>query len=44
MFGCWDAATGDAMCIADADFTDVTILLDLPGVEENHFSWGVAAP
>lgn len=46
VFGCWDAAKhpGGAMCVADADFTDVTILLDLPGVEENHFSWGVATP
>ena len=43
VFGCSDAAGNRAMCVADAEFTDVTILFDVPGVEENHFSWGVAA-
>jgi Tol biopolymer transport system component len=44
LFGCSDATGNRAMCVADPDFIEVTILFDEPGVEENHFSWGVAAP
>ena len=44
VFGCVGAAGDEAMCVADADFTTVVTLFDQPGVNENHFSWGVTAP
>ena len=44
VFGCGDAVRDDGMCVADADFTTVATLVDDPKVNENHFSWGVAAP
>lgn len=31
------------MCMADADGTNVVIFVDEAGINENHFSWGVAA-
>jgi Tol biopolymer transport system component len=34
----------DGICIMDADGTNVTPLVDDPGVSENHVAWGVAAP
>jgi hypothetical protein len=43
LFGCVDATGDDGMCLADADFTEVVTLVDDPTVNENHFSWGVAA-
>jgi dipeptidyl aminopeptidase/acylaminoacyl peptidase len=36
VFGC-----GGPVCIMNADGTDVTVLYDEPGVETNHFAWGV---
>jgi TolB protein len=43
VFGCQGTAGDDAMCLADADGTNIVTLVDQPGVHENHFSWGVAA-
>ena len=43
LFGCTGAGGDDAMCLADADGTNIVTLVDEPGVHENHFSWGVAA-
>ena len=34
----------EGICIMDADGTNVTPLVDDPGVAENHPTWGVAAP
>ena len=44
LFGCIGASGDDAMCLADADGTNLVTLVDEPGVNENHFSWGAAAP
>lgn len=43
LFGCM-GATETATCLMHADGSDVRILVDEPGAEENHFAWGVAAP
>jgi Tol biopolymer transport system component len=32
----------DALCLMDADGSNFEVLVDEPGVPENHFSWGVA--
>jgi Tol biopolymer transport system component len=34
----------EGICIMDADGTNVTPLVDDPGMAENHPTWGVAAP
>jgi Tol biopolymer transport system component len=44
LFGCHGPAGDDAACIMHADGSDLEILVDEPGVHENHFSWGVTAP
>jgi Tol biopolymer transport system component len=33
----------DALCLMDVDGSNLEILIDEPGVPENHFSWGVSA-
>ncbi len=43
IFGCIGPDGDEAMCMSDADGGNVEILVDEPGVNENHFSWGVAA-
>ena len=43
LFGCIGPHGDDAACLMDADGSNVTFLVDEPGVYENHFSWGVAA-
>lgn len=45
LFGCFGLqGDDDAACLMDADGANVEILIDQPGVFENHFSWGVSAP
>jgi len=44
LFGCLGQGGDDAACLMDADGSTLAILIDEPGVHENHFSWGVAAP
>ena len=34
----------EGACLMDADGSNVQTLIDEPGVNENHFSWGVPAP
>ena len=43
LFGCIGSKGDDAACLMDADGSSVEILIDEPRVDENHFSWGVAA-
>lgn len=43
IFGCNGPGGDEAMCMADADGGNVMIFIDEPGINENHFSWGVAA-
>jgi Tol biopolymer transport system component len=42
VFGCSGPGGDDALCLVDADGSNLEILVDEPGVHENHFSWGVA--
>jgi Tol biopolymer transport system component len=42
LFGCTGSTGDDALCLLDADGSDLRILVDEPGIDENHFSWGVA--
>jgi hypothetical protein len=44
VFGCSGPGGDDALCLIDADGSNLEILVDEPGVHEGHFSWGVAAP
>jgi TolB protein len=44
LFGCHGPQGDDAACLMNADGSAVRILVDQPGVDENHFSWGRAAP
>ena len=41
LFGCLGKEGDDAACLMDADGSNLEILIDEPGVHENHFSWGV---
>ena len=44
VFGCIGLdGDDDALCLMDADGSNFEVLVDEPGVPENHFSWGVAA-
>lgn len=43
IFGCIGPGGDEAMCMADADVSTVEVFIDEPGINENHFSWGVAA-
>jgi Tol biopolymer transport system component len=40
VFGCGPEGD-DALCLIDADGSNLEVLIDEPGVHENHFSWGV---
>ena len=43
VFGCIGLdGQDDALCLMDADGSNHEVLVDEPGVPENHFSWGVA--
>jgi TolB protein len=43
VFGCRQRLDDDALCIAEADGADPRVVVDAPGVHENHFSWGPPA-
>ena len=43
VFGCIGPGGDGAACLLDADGSDLEILVDEPGVDENHFSWGASA-
>jgi Tol biopolymer transport system component len=43
VFGCATLEPFEnGMCLMDADGSDVRVLRDVPGITENHFSWGKA--
>lgn len=46
VFGCVGVVTGkdSGTCVMNADGTGVRVVTDNPAWEENHFSWGPAAP
>ncbi len=44
LLGCLGPGGDDAACLMNADGTNLEILIDEPGVHENHFSWGIATP
>lgn len=43
LFGC-DGPEGDAICVANADGSGISLLGDLPGAVEHYSDWGVATP
>lgn len=42
LHGCQQTPGDDAACITSADGSDSRVLVDEPGIHENHFSWGVS--
>ena len=44
LFACRGPGGDDALCLIDADGSNLEVLIDEPGVNENHPTWGVAAP
>lgn len=42
VFGCKGPQGDDALCLIDSDGSNFEIVVDEPGVDENHFSWGIA--
>ena len=44
LFACRGLGGDDALCLMDADGSNLEVLIDEPGVHENHPTWGVAAP
>jgi TolB protein len=44
VFSCIGPGGDGALCLMDADGTNLEILIDEPGIHENHVSWGVSAP
>lgn len=42
VFGCIGGHDDDALCLIDHDGSNFGVLIDEPGVNENHFAWGVS--